>query len=276
MKGFAGVLGWPLEHTLSPTLHNAAFRRMHIDWVYLAWPVPPEALGDAVAGLRALGCRGANITMPHKEAVVAHLDELSGDAAAVGAVNTIQEVAGKLVGHNTDVDGFREFLAGDAGVDAGGKRVLVLGAGGAARAVVKALSDLGCADVIVAAREPARAEALRELGPDVRVEGFDRAAACVDEVEIVVNATPMGAGGGEDPVPAASFTTRHVVVDLLYHPPSTILVERARAAGAAAWGGIGVLVHQAAASFKIWTGQPAPVEIMSAAALHALGVRRPS
>ena len=107
---FVGVLGWPLEHTLSPTIHNAAFRRMGIDCMYYAWPVAPEELGDAVRGIRALGALGANVTMPHKQAVLEYLDELSGEAQALGAVNTIQRFGGKLIGHNTDVDGFREFL----------------------------------------------------------------------------------------------------------------------------------------------------------------------
>src|SRR5687768_12321490 len=105
-ENFVGILGWPLEHTLSPAIHSAAFRQAQLDWVYLAWPVEPEDLGDAINGLRALGALGANVTMPHKESVMDHLDELSGDARSVGAVNTIQRIGSRLVGHNTDVDGF--------------------------------------------------------------------------------------------------------------------------------------------------------------------------
>jgi hypothetical protein len=130
---FAGVLGWPLQSTLSPAIHNAAFRKLGLDWVYLRWPVPPDSLGAAVAGLRALGATGANVTIPHKEQIKTHLDECSGDALAIGAVNTIQRVGDLLVGHNTDVDGFTEFIASDVGFDARGTRALVLGAGGARR-----------------------------------------------------------------------------------------------------------------------------------------------
>ena len=272
---FVGVLGWPLEHTLSPVIHAAAFREMGLDWSYLSWAVEPGDLADAIKGLRALGALGANVTMPHKETVVAYLDELSGDARTIGAVNTIQRIGRTLVGHNTDVDGFRDFLEGDAGIDASGRSVLVLGAGGAARAVVRALDGLGAARVSVAARMEERSQPLLELvgkarGDHVRWSDAGAAAAGFD---IVVNATPVGTGSG-DPVGAADWHEGQVVIDLVYDPPSTALVERARAAGAHAWGGLGMLVHQAGAAFQIWTGQDPPLETMSAAALHAIGALR--
>ncbi|MDQ3955264.1 MAG: shikimate dehydrogenase, partial [Actinomycetota bacterium] len=119
-----GLLGWPLEYTLSPTIHNAAFKSLALDWIYLRWPVPPEHLAGAVAGLRALGAEGANVTIPHKEQVIPLLDELSGDARRVGAVNTVQRLGEALVGHNTDVDGFREAVVADAGIDLRDKAVL--------------------------------------------------------------------------------------------------------------------------------------------------------
>ncbi|MGH2819856.1 MAG: shikimate dehydrogenase family protein, partial [Actinomycetota bacterium] len=122
---FAGVLGWPLEFTLSPAIHNAAFRAAGLDWVYLPFPVAPGSLGDAVAGLRALGAQGANVTMPHKQAIVEFLDDLSGDARTLGAVNTIQRIGDRLVGHDTDIDGFREALVGDAGFRPAGRSALV-------------------------------------------------------------------------------------------------------------------------------------------------------
>ena len=266
---FTGVIGWPLEYTLSPVLHAAAFRRLSLDWMYLAWPVPPERLGDAVRGLRALGAAGANVTMPHKETVIEHLDGLSGDAREVGAVNTIQLLGERLVGHNTDVDGFRDFLEADAGYDPRGRRALVLGAGGAARAVVKALTDLGT-EVTVAAR---RDDAVRSISDDLGAEplAWDGAEAAAREADIVVNATPIGMRDNADPVPAAEFRSGQLVADLVYDPPTTPLVARARAAGADAWGGVGMLVHQAAASFRIWTATDPPLEAMSAAAVHAIG-----
>jgi shikimate dehydrogenase len=271
---FVGVLGWPLEHTLSPVIHNAAFKRLGLNWVYLAWPVPPDALVDAVTGMRALGGMGANVTMPHKEAVVELVDEMSGDARTIGAVNTIQRFGDRLIGHNTDVDGFREFLVADAGVDPRGKKTLVLGAGGAARAIVRALDDLGAGDIAIAARRPDSGEGLVGLASAGRaaVCSWSAAAAKASEADVLVNATPVGMAG-EDVLPLASFSPGQLVVDLIYDPPSTPLVDRARAAGADAWGGLGMLVHQAAASFRIWTGQDPPLETMSAAAVRAIGGR---
>lgn len=271
---FVGILGWPLDHTLSPVVHNVAFRRTSLDWTYLSWPVEPALLGDAVRGLRALGAAGANVTMPHKEAVIAHLDELSGDAREVGAVNTIQRLGPRLVGHNTDVDGFAEFLSGDAGYDPRGRSALVLGAGGAARAVVKALDYLGAGDVVVAGRDSARAESVADLAGAARASLWDEAPGLAREADLVVNATPLGMDG-EHVLPHAAFREGQCVVDLIYAPPSTPLVDAARAAGAEAWGGLGMLVRQAAASFTIWTGQAAPLEAMSAAAVHAIGAHRP-
>lgn len=269
---FAGVLGWPLDKTLSPTIQNAAFRKLGLDWVYLAFPVPPELIGSAVAGLRSLGAIGANVTMPHKESVIDFLDDLSGDARAIGAVNTIQRVGDELIGHNTDIDGFGEFLSGDAGVDPADRSALVLGAGGAARAVLKALGDMRASEVTIAARDEGRARPLTDLaaGSLVKVTSWARAAEVASGVDIVVNATPVGMDG-LDPVPDASFGPGQVVVDLIYDPPSTPLVERARGGGADAWGGLGMLVHQAAASLRIWTGQDPPIETMSAAAVRAIG-----
>jgi shikimate dehydrogenase len=274
-SSFAGVLGWPLTHTLSPVIHNAAFRKVGLDWVFLQWPVPPEELDDAVAGLRALGAMGASVTMPHKEEIVKLLDGLSGDARAIGAVNTIQRLGHRLIGHNTDVDGFRAFLEEDAGLDLEGKSCLVLGAGGAARAVVKALGDLGAAAIAIAARTPERGEEVTaQVGHgDTRVCDWDEAGAEAEAADVIVNATPVGMREG-DPLPGTSFNSGQVVVDLVYDPPSTEMVERARSAGADAWGGLGMLVHQAAAAFRIWTGQDPPLETMSAAALRAIGSAR--
>jgi shikimate dehydrogenase len=268
---FAGVIGWPLEETLSPAIHNAAFRALHIDCAYYLWQVPPERLVEAVGGLRALSAVGANVTIPHKETVMEHLDVVSGDASEVGAVNTIQRVGDRLIGHNTDVDGFREFVAGDAGIDLAGKKVVVLGAGGAARAVVRASGDLKAAQVTVVARDIERAERLVSLASDVAVEGWDGASAAAMGADVIVNATPVGAKG-DDPLPDHRWRPEQVALDLLYLPPITPFMERARAAGAESWGGLGMLVRQAAASFRIWTGQDPPLGAMSAAAVHAIGI----
>lgn len=272
VQNFLGVLGWPLETTLSPAIHNAAFRRLGFDWAYLSFPVPPEELEQAIGGIRALGAIGANVTIPHKETVVAFLDQLSGDAAAIGAVNTIQRIGNRLVGHNTDVDGFREFIAGDAGIKVQGCNTVVLGAGGAARAVVKALDDLGAGSIAICTRTTERGSPVAELvgRASATVHPWGAATEVVADAALVVNATPLG-GEGADPVSGAAWHPGQSVVDLVYSPPSTPLMEAARAGGAEAWGGLGMLVRQAAASFQLWTGQDPPLEVMSAAAVHAIG-----
>jgi shikimate dehydrogenase len=244
---------------------------------YLPFPVAPEDLRAAVDGLRALGCLGINVTMPHKESIAPLLDDLSGDARAVGAVNTVQNLAGRLIGHNTDVDGFREFVRSDAGLDISGTRALVLGSGGAARAIVRALGDLGSTALFIAARRPPVAEQLLLLADDVpgKVIGWEAIMELIPEVDLVVNATPLGMNG-ENPIAGAPLTEQHQVIDLIYDPPATPLMEATRLAGGQAWGGLGMLVHQAAGSFGIWTGLQPPLEAMSAAALRALGARHRS
>jgi shikimate dehydrogenase len=273
-SGFAGVLGWPLAFTLSPAIHNAAFRASGVDWVYLPFPVPPENLAPAITGLRTLGAMGANVTMPHKEAVLDHLDDLSGDARAIGAVNTIQRIGDRLIGHNTDVDGFGEFLSGDAGLDVQGRSVTVIGAGGSARAVVRALDDLGAGSITIAARDERKSRSLATLTSRATftLADMDDLPAACGGADVIVNATPLGMGG-EDSAPGVVFRRDQAVVDLVYWPPQTPLLDRARGSGAQAWGGLGMLVRQAAASFAIWTGQDPPLETMSAVALHALRAR---
>ncbi|MGH2775778.1 MAG: shikimate dehydrogenase [Actinomycetota bacterium] len=271
---FVGVLGWPLDATLSPLMHNVAFRRLGLDWIYLRWPVAPASLGDAVRGLRALGADGANVTMPHKEAIVEHLDSLDADAEAIGAVNTVRRSGEELVGHNTDIAGFSEFLVEDAGFQPNGANALVLGAGGAARAVVKSLSNLGAGDITIAARNPERGALVAALADDgtrsARAIDWDDAAGSAEGVDLIVNATPIGMRG-EGLLSQVTFKANQCVIDLIYSPPTTPLIERARATGASGWGGLGMLVRQAAASFAIWTGRPAPLDAMSAAAIRGIG-----
>jgi shikimate dehydrogenase len=265
---FVGILGWPVRHSLSPVMHNAAFRSLGLDWVYLYWPVPPQDLGAAVGGISALGAAGANVTMPHKETVIEYLDDLSGDARRAGAVNTIQRVGDRLIGHNTDVDGFNQLLIADAGFDPAGKSALILGAGGAARAAALALADLDVGDVVIAGRSDDRAKGVASLGSG-RPIPWEEAEATAGKVDLVVNATPLGMKD-ENPVPSARWRQDQCVVDLVYAPPVTALTSAARAAGAEAWGGLGMLVHQAAASFRIWTGQAPSTEVMSASAVRAI------
>ncbi len=268
-----GIVGWPVAGSLSPTIHNAAFAHLGLDWVYVPLPVPPGRLAAALEGLVALGLAGANVTMPHKTEAAALCASLSEDAQRLQAVNTLVVGEGELSGHNTDAPGFARFLRADVGFDPRGRTALLYGAGGAARACALALARLGLARLLVAAREPSRAAPLVGLlegfETEVRVGPFDAAAeAGAPPVSLVVNATPLGAGGERLPLPP--LRPGMLVVDLLYLPRVTPLQAEARAAGAAAFGGLGLLLHQAALSFELWTGRPAPLPAMSAAALAAL------
>ena len=260
----AGIIGWPVEASLSPRIHNAAFAATRLDWVYVAFPVRPGEVVTAIKGMRALGVRGLNVTMPHKQEVIPALDELAPEAERAGAVNTIVADGERLIGTNTDGAGFLRFLEQDAGVDAKGLRVAIVGAGGSARALALALADRG-AEVTVAARRIEQAEAIAAKAPKtVRAALLDPGTVAKD-TDLVVNATPVGRDGSEIPIDASSLGERHTVVDLIYHPEATPLVRGARENGAKAFNGIGMLVHQAALSFEIWTGVVAPIDAMRAA-----------
>jgi shikimate dehydrogenase len=272
----AGVIGDPVGHSLSPALHNAAFAALGLDWVYVAFPVPAGSGAEAVVAMRVLGLAGLSVTMPHKADVVAALDRLGPTAAALGVVNTISWASGAdLVGDSTDGDGFLDALVGDDGFDPTGRRCVVLGAGGAARAVTLALAGRHAASVAVAARRPEASAASAGLAGDA---GWALAPgeALLEEIakaDLLVNATPVGMGGDGLPFGLDPSVLRpdHMVVDLVYAPATTPLLAAARRRGAATANGIGMLIHQAARQVEIWTGRPAPVEAMSAAAVAALG-----
>lgn len=272
-----GLLGWPVGHSRSPAMHNAAFQALGLNWEYLLLPVAPEYVADAVRGLRAFGFAGANVTVPHKQAVMAGLDEVTVEARAIGAVNTIVNREGWLVGHNTDALGFLRALR-EAGVEPRGCRAVVLGAGGAARAVVYALLAAR-AQVTIANRTVGTARRLGNefgalFGARVLVLPLtmDLARVLV-AADLLVNTTSVGMARpgdprpGADPLPAGLALRAGIAVnDLVYAPLETALLCRARAAGAQTVDGLGMLVHQGAAAFELWTGQKAPVETMRAAA----------
>jgi shikimate dehydrogenase len=265
-----GVIGWPVSHSLSPAIHNAAFAALEMDWAYVPLPVAPGRVAEALAGLRALGLAGANVTMPHKTEVAGLVDDLSEDAALLRSVNTLVVGPEGPTGHNTDAPGFDRFLRRDAGFEPAGKAALLFGAGGAARAGALALARAGLRSLTVALRDPSRAEplrgALRGLETELSVVGFDDAPTIA--ADLIVNATPLGVHGETLPLPPLG--PGMLVLDLLYRPSQTPLVSAARAAGAAVSGGIGLLLHQAGLAFELWTGQPAPLAVMSAAALAEL------
>jgi shikimate dehydrogenase len=266
------VIGHPIRHSISPVIHNAAFRALDLDWVFTAFEVAPGRAAAAVEGARDLGLAGLSVTMPHKADVVRALDQLTPTARTLGAVNTVvRRGERELVGDNTDGAGFLDALRTDEGFDPGGRRCLVVGAGGAARAVVLALAGAGAAEVVVANRTPSRAEEAAALAPGVARTGSIEEAG---DVDLIVNATPQGMGGDLAlPVQAAALGSGQLVIDLVYHPALTPLVEAARERGAAAANGLGMLIHQAAHAFRLWTGEDPPLEVMSAAALADLALR---
>jgi shikimate dehydrogenase len=276
-----GVIGWPVEHSLSPTMHNAAFAELGLDWVYLPLPVYPDHVGEALRGLRALGFAGANVTVPHKQAVLSHLDEVSHAAQVIGAVNTIVVRDGTLFGDNTDAAGFIASLNG-VGFDPAGTYCALLGAGGAARAVAHALADAGALQVCIYNRSFSRA---RELCRDmakfhsgVRFEpmSLKDVAAIHDDIDLLVNATSLGMWPATEASPwprELPIPGQLTVCDLVYNPQETLFLTQARAVGAEIVDGLGMLVHQGAAAFEMWTGRPAPVETMRAACLRALASR---
>jgi shikimate dehydrogenase len=271
----AGVIGLPIRHSLSPAIFNAAFAASGLDWAYLAFEVPEGAAGLAMAGVRSLGLEGVSVTMPHKAAVIAALDELSEDAEALEAVNCVARRGATLIGHNTDGPGFVDSLQLDEGIDPAGRRFAILGAGGAARAVVRSLARAGASDVVVINRSAGPAEQAAALAGVVGRVGVPEDAG---EADVVVNATPLGMGvvvskaGEREPLPIEPtlLGTGQMVVDLVYHPAVTPLAEAARDQGVRTVNGLGMLIHQAAHAFRIWTNEDPPLEAMSAAALAAL------
>lgn len=283
-----GLIGWPLEHTLSPTMHNAAFAHLGLNWIYIPLPVRPEMLPQALGGLRSLGFRGVNVTAPHKETAIRGIDELTPVAQALGAINTIvaqpQENGDvRLWGDNTDVEGFTRALQANSHIAACQKAV-ILGAGGAARAVAYALAKLGFQEIAILARNPRRAEALIQhthtwpMQPRFNVLSFSTAdlRQATETASLLVNATPLGTWPRveESPWPEdLTFPSHLTVFDLVYNPLQTRLLAQARAAGAQTIGGLDMLLYQGAAAFQAWTGVEPPIEIMRQACLvriHAI------
>lgn len=281
----AGVIGDPVRHSLSPALHNAAFAELGLDWTYVAFVVPAGRGGDAVEAMRVLGIDGLSVTMPHKDAVAAACDELSPTAALLGAVNCVRRDGDRLIGENTDGAGFLRSLRTQMGVDPAGLHAVVLGAGGAARAVIVALAAAR-ASVTVVNRSPDAAERAAALG--VSAAGAAAGAAgtpsgttavaaatvaarvggpdAVRYADVVVNATPLGMAAGDLlPVDPAFLRDGQIVADLIYRPARTPLLRAAAQAGASTLNGVGMLLYQAADQFSMWTGHDAPVDAMAAA-----------
>ncbi|MBI2183575.1 MAG: shikimate dehydrogenase [Thaumarchaeota archaeon] len=274
-----GIIGDPIGHSLSPKMHNAAFEANNLNFVYAAFNVKKDALRDAVAGLKALGVVGFNVTIPHKVDVISYLDDLDVSVRALTAVNTVVRNGSSLVGFNTDVEGFLSPLR-SRGIGLSGTKVTVLGAGGAARACVAGLSMEGCESITVLGRTVSR---LRELSQALKGLAGNKMVTrpltsntlkeTVEASDIVVNATPIGMHPNisDSPVPAELLRTDLLVYDLVYNPIKTTLLKYAESAGASMIQGYEMLVAQGAVAFRLWTQTSPPIEVMEKAALEGLG-----
>ena len=272
------LLAHPAGHSLSPPMHQAAFAALGIEARYQAWDVSPAALPEAVARLREPEVLGANVTIPHKQAIMPLLDEVTDAAAAIGAVNTVINDEGWLLGHNTDAPGFLQGLL-EAGFDPTGRRVVLLGAGGSARAVAYALLTSGVTDLAVYNRSPHKAQAMaqefRALGK-INLLTSDGLEPAVRAAELLINTTSVGMAQGNapdlSPLPPGLLPNDGLVCDIVYRPVQTRLLREAAAAGLPTLGGAAMLVYQGAASFTAWFGVAAPVAAMHAALAEALGL----
>ena len=276
----AAIIGDPVRHSLSPALHNAAFAAAGLDWAFVAFEVPAGYGASALDAMRVLGLHGLSVTMPHKADAAAACDLLTPDAAALRSVNcVVPGPDGRLLGDSTDGEGFVRAMR-DSGHDPAGARVLVLGAGGAARAVVLALCRAGAAVTVAARRSEAAEEAARLAGPaglaaPVATVAWAERAGALAHADVLVQATPLGMGDDPGlPVDPAAIRSHHVVCDLVYHPLDTPVLGEARRRGAATVDGLGMLVHQAALAFERWTGVEAPLRAMWGAAEAATGAAR--
>ncbi len=272
----AVLLAHPAGHSLSPAMHDAAFEALGLDGRYEAWDVPPERLRDVIAELRdSSQLLGANVSVPHKLAVLALLDEVTPTARRLGAVNTIVRRGRRLLGDNTDASGLAAAMA-ELERPPGKGRAVVLGAGGAARAALAVLLGAGCS-VLVHNRSPQRAAALVDAwrdAADVGVVDAAGLAVAVEAADWLVNTTTVGMHGGPggSPLPHGVLPASGTVVDLVYRPRPTPLLAAARAAGLATQDGVAMLVHQGAESFTAWTGHRPPLAAMRAAVERALTV----
>ncbi len=289
-----GIFGCPLEHSFSPVMQNAAFKATGLNYIYLPFAVMPGQLAVAVEAIKALGLSGVNVTIPHKEAALFLLDELSSEASLIGAVNTIVNRAGRLYGDNTDGRGFLRSLKEEAAFIPAGKTALILGAGGAARAVAVQLALAGIKKLIISNRSGQRAVELAgyiiektgvrtQTTPWPEREPETLPGDVLREADLVVQATSIGmhrstrgngflppggfVGGDKNalqsvPLPFHLFRAGQVAYDLVYNPMETVFLKKAGRAGAVTVGGLGMLLYQGALSFEMWTGKPAPVEVM--------------
>ncbi len=274
-----GLIGDPVEHTMSPAMHNAAFKETGLDYVYVAFGVKSDGLGDAIKGMRALNMAGLNVTIPHKVNVIPFIDKLDPLAEKIGAVNTIVNDDGVLTGYNTDATGFLQPLL-EKGIEPEGKYIALVGAGGAARAVSFILAERGASLVIINRQEELDwaadlAERITQtFGKDVNAMELTKGnlAGALEKADILVNATSVGMSPNDEetPVPASLLKPGIIVYDVVYNPVKTKLLRDAEAAGAETISGIDMLVWQGILAFEKWTGVKPPFELMKAEAVKFL------
>jgi len=273
-----GVIAFPVHHSLSPAMHNAAFRELGLDYIYVPFNVHPDNLEDAAKGIRALGIVGVNVTIPHKESVIAYLDWVSHDAEQIHSVNTIHNIDGELRGYSTDGAGFVESLKA-VGRSPDGLRAVLLGAGGSARAIAHALVS-GGSEVVIANRTVSRGEelanALNAIFGAFRAKAVplesDAVREAIAAADLLVNCTSVGMypRSEEQPIPAEWLHDRLFVYDLIYNPMETRLLKAAKEVGCPCMNGVKMLVYQGALSFRMWTGVEAPTEVMERAVISGL------
>ncbi len=274
-----GVFGHPVAENPTIVMQEAAFKALDLNWRYLTIEVYPEDLEDACKGLRAFNMQGINLTIPHKVEVLKYLDEVAADARLMSAVNTVRRDGNRLIGENTDGKGFLRSLREDAKVDPAGKRVVVLGAGGAARAITVELALAGAAQITIVNRTAGRGQELVNLLNDKTPTSadfvlWDSPYALPADTDVLVNATSIGLFPDVTARPDLdydSITAAMTVCDVIPNPPQTPFLQVARARGATTLDGLGMLVYQGAIGFKMWTGLDAPVEVMHRALAEVFG-----
>lgn len=268
MRKIVGIIGHPLGHTISPAMHNAAYKQLGLDYEYIPFDISPNELAAAIPGLRALHMAGFNVTIPHKEAILSLIDEVTDLAKVIGAVNTVKNQDGRLIGYNTDGPGFIDSLKEDAGFNPKGKNIVVLGAGGASRAVSTILAEDKVKSLFISDVAKEKAANLAEYLADyfgVKCTAGEIDQKIIDQADLLINTTPVGMHPHSNisPIPA-KFSLKKValVYDLVYNPPETKLLKDARTAGCKTCSGLGMLVRQGALAFSIFTGEEPPIEVM--------------
>lgn len=267
-----GVMGDPIGHSKSPAMHNAAINALGLSGAYVPLHIRPQGLDDAIQAVKALGFRGVNVTIPHKVEVMKHLDVVDEGAQRIGAVNTIVNDNGKLTGYNTDGIGYVRSLKDEACPDLKGKRIVVIGAGGAARGIIYALLGEGPDKISIVNRTSAKALALAEEWSslaDLRGYGEERAGEALSDADVIINTTSVGMFPqvSELPIPPESIREGIVVSDLIYNPLKTELLRQGELRRCTVHGGLGMFINQGAYAFEYWTGLTAPVQAMKEAVL---------